>query len=66
MPDRFGMLLGSGCIMMITLQAVVNIGVTTSAPAHKGMPLPYALAARIWRCATLWWSFGNIHRLEIR
>ena len=28
--DRFGMLLGFGCVMMITLQAIVNIGVTTS------------------------------------
>jgi cell division protein FtsW len=39
--DRFGMLIGFGCIMMITLQAVVNIGVTTSLLPNKGMPLPF-------------------------
>jgi cell division protein FtsW len=39
--DRFGMLLGFGCVMMTTLQAVVNIGVTTSLLPNKGMPLPF-------------------------
>ncbi|MFM8983347.1 MAG: FtsW/RodA/SpoVE family cell cycle protein, partial [Spartobacteria bacterium] len=28
--DRFGMLLGFGCTMMITIQSIVNLGVTTS------------------------------------
>jgi len=39
--DRFGMVLGFGCVMMITLQAAVNIGVTTSLLPNKGMPLPF-------------------------
>lgn len=39
--DRFGMLLGFGCVMIITLQAAVNIGVTTALLPNKGMPLPF-------------------------
>lgn len=39
--DRFGVLLGFGCVMILTLQAAVNIGVTTSVLPNKGMPLPF-------------------------
>jgi cell division protein FtsW len=39
--ERFGMLLGAGCVMMITIQAAVNIGVATSLLPNKGMPLPF-------------------------
>jgi cell division protein FtsW len=39
--DRFGVLLGFGCVIMVTLQAAVNIGVTTSLLPNKGMPLPF-------------------------
>jgi cell division protein FtsW len=39
--DRFGVLLGFGCVMLVTLQAAVNIGVTTSLLPNKGMPLPF-------------------------
>jgi cell division protein FtsW len=40
-PDTFGMLLGSGISFMIGLQALINIGVVTSALPNKGLPLPF-------------------------
>ncbi len=39
--DTFGMLLGSGITFLIGLQAVINIGVVTSALPNKGLPLPF-------------------------
>ncbi len=39
--DRFGLLLGSGVISLLALQAAVNIGVTTSLLPNKGLPLPF-------------------------
>ena len=39
--DRFGMLLGFGVVLLIALQAIVNIGVTTALLPNKGMPLPF-------------------------
>lgn len=39
--DRFGLLLGFGIVMLIALQAAVNIGVTTALLPNKGLPLPF-------------------------
>ncbi len=39
--DRFGMLLGFGIVVIIGLQAIVNIGVNISLLPNKGMPLPF-------------------------
>lgn len=39
--DRFGMLFGFGIMIIIALQAAVNIGVTTSLLPNKGLPLPF-------------------------
>lgn len=39
-PDRFGSLLAVGLSSYISLQAFVNIGVTTSILPNKGIPLP--------------------------
>jgi cell division protein FtsW len=39
--DRFGRLLGTGIVMLIALQAAMNIGVTTMLLPNKGLPLPF-------------------------
>ena len=40
-PDRFAFLLASGILMTIGLQAIMNIGVVTSALPAKGISLPF-------------------------
>ena len=40
-PDTFGKLLGIGIVVLISLQAVLNIGVTTAVLPNKGLPLPF-------------------------
>jgi len=39
--DRFGQLLGMGIVGLISLQAAMNIGVTTMVLPNKGLPLPF-------------------------
>ena len=39
--DRFGLLLATGVVSLLALQAAVNIGVTTSLLPNKGLPLPF-------------------------
>ena len=39
--DRFGKLLGFGIVTLLSLQAVMNIGVTTMVLPNKGLPLPF-------------------------
>ncbi len=39
--DLFGLLLGAGIIFLISLQALINVGVVTSALPNKGLPLPF-------------------------
>lgn len=62
--DRFGMLLGFGCVMMISLQAVVNIGVTTAMLPNKGMPLPFISfgGSNLAICYFMIGILINIHR----
>jgi cell division protein FtsW len=39
--DRFGLLIATGVVVLVGLQAAVNIGVTTSLLPNKGLPLPF-------------------------
>ena len=63
--DRFGMLLGFGCVMMITIQAAINIGVTTSLLPNKGMPLPFISfgGSSLLICYIMVGMLVSIHRL---
>lgn len=40
-PDRYGGLVASGITLMIVLQAIINIGVTTGVLPITGVPLPF-------------------------
>lgn len=62
--DTVGRLLGIGAVMMITLQACVNIGVTTSLLPNKGMPLPFISygGSNLVVCLFLVGLLVNIHR----
>jgi cell division protein FtsW len=40
-PDRYGSLVASGITLMIVLQAIINIGVTTGVLPITGVPLPF-------------------------
>lgn len=62
--DRQGMVLGFGAVAMITLQAAVNIGVTTSLLPNKGMPLPFISygGSNLLVCLIMIGLLVNIHR----
>ncbi len=40
-PDRFGKLLGFGLTLLLSMEALLNMGVTTSLLPNKGLPLPF-------------------------
>ena len=62
--DDTGRLLGIGAVTLITLQACVNIGVTTSLLPNKGMPLPFISygGSNLVVCLFLIGLLVNIHR----
>src|SRR5207237_8167218 len=39
--DRFGLLLGCGIVLLLDVEAAVNIGVASSLLPNKGLPLPF-------------------------
>jgi cell division protein FtsW len=40
-PNRFGKLLGFGLSFLLSLEALLNMGVTTALLPNKGLPLPF-------------------------
>lgn len=62
--DRFGMLLGFGIVTVISIQAAINIGVTTSLLPNKGMPLPFISSggSNLALCLLMIGILINIHR----
>ena len=65
--DRFGKLLAMGIILLISLQAAVNIGMTTSMLPNKGMPLPFISygGSNLAVCLFMVGILVNIHRIGI-
>lgn len=62
--DRFGKLLAMGIILLISMQAAVNIGMTTSLLPNKGMPLPFISygGSNLAVCLFMIGILINIHR----
>ena len=65
--DRFGKLLATGILLLISLQAAVNIGMTTSMLPNKGMPLPFISygGSNLAVCLFMIGILVNIHRIGI-
>ena len=65
--DRFGKLLATGILLLISLQAAVNIGMTTSLLPNKGMPLPFISygGSNLAVCLFMVGILVNIHRIGI-
>ena len=63
-PDRFGKLLGCGLVLLIVLQALINIGVTTGCLPNKGMPLPFVSygGSNLFACLLACGILLNIYR----
>lgn len=65
--DRFGKVLAMGILLLISLQAAVNIGMTTSLLPNKGMPLPFISygGSNLAVCLFMVGILVNIHRIGI-
>ena len=62
---RFGKLLATGILLLISLQAAVNIGMTTSLLPNKGIPLPFISygGSNLAVCLFMVGILVNIHRI---
>lgn len=65
--DRFGKLLALGLLFLISLQAIVNIGMTISLLPNKGMPLPFISygGSNLAVCLFMIGILVNVHRQGI-
>ena len=65
--DRFGMLLAFGLVVIIALQAALNIGVTTALLPNKGLTLPFISygGSSLLFCAVSLGILINIYRQGI-
>ncbi len=65
--DRFGMLFGFGLVLLIAIQAAVNLGVTTMVLPNKGFPLPFISygGTNLLFCLTAVGILINIYRQGI-
>lgn len=61
---RFGRLLGVGCVVLIALQATLNIAVTTVCLPNKGLPLPFVSygGSNLLFCLACVGLLLNLHR----
>jgi len=61
---RFGRLLGVGCVMLLALQATLNIAVTTVCLPNKGLPLPFVSygGSNLLLCLMCVGLLINLHR----
>ena len=62
--DRYGMLMGFGLVVILSLQAALNIGVTTALLPNKGLPLPFISygGSNLAFCLLCMGILVNIHR----
>ncbi len=65
--DRFGKLVALGLLFLISLQAIVNIGMTISLLPNKGMPLPFISygGSNLAVCLFMIGILVNVHRQGI-
>jgi len=61
---RFGRLVGVGCVVLLALQATLNIAVTTVCLPNKGLPLPFVSygGSNLLFCLTCVGILLNLHR----